>query len=389
MHNFWPLIATILLLAAPPAVAGVTLNDVRLWDSPAQTRLVFDLSGEVEHMMFSLSSPDRIVLDIEKTTLRADLSRLDTEGTSIKGVRSGVRNGSDLRIVMDMRKPENPKTFLLPPNDRYGYRLVLDIEKEDAIGELIAQKIKRAPEGNRNIIVVIDAGHGGEDPGAIGPAGTREKDVVLAVAKELKKEIDRHEGFEAHLTRTGDYYIPLRKRIMIARKYKADLMVSVHADAFTSPRPRGASVFVLSRTGASSEMARWLSKKENDSDLIGGMEQVSIRDKQENLASVLLDLSMTSSINSGISVGSLILAELGEVTKLHKRQVEQAGFLVLKSPDVPSILVETGFISNPTEEKNLGSWKFRQQLAKRIFRGINKYFLSMPPPGTLLASQRK
>lgn len=362
------------------------IEDVRLWESPSQTRLVLDLSGKVEHTMFYLSSPDRAVIDIENTTTNFDFSKIDKPNSTIKNIRYGVRKKNNLRIVLDLHKKENVKTFLLTPNQKYGHRLVVDIKKKDAIEGLIAEKMKGT--GNRDIVVVIDAGHGGEDPGAIGPRGTYEKDVVLNIAKMLKREIDSHEGYSAILTRTGDYFIPLRKRIDIARKTKADLMISIHADAFSSPRPKGASVFVLSRNGASSEMARWLSNKENNADLIGGMETVSVSDKDEQLASVLLDLSMTSSINTGIQIGSKILGGLGKITDLHKSRVEQAGFLVLKAPDVPSILVETGFISNPTEERKLKTSRFQKKLAQEIFTGIHKHFTKIPPPGTLLASKK-
>lgn len=383
------IISGILVLLLSLNVSAGTLNDIRLWDSPTQTRLVFDMSSEVNHRIFTLSSPERVVIDIPNTSIKADLSKFKAGTTSIKGIRSGVRNGTDLRLVLDMKEKNKLKSFLLNPNERYGHRLVVDIEKDDDIGDLIDRRMKTTPEtGDRDIIIAIDAGHGGEDPGAVGPRGTHEKDVVLAIAKELKREIDRHEGYKGVLTRTGDYFIPLRKRVTMVRKYKADLMVSIHADAFRSPQPKGASVFALSRTGASSEMARWLSNKENDSDLIGGMEPVSVRGRDTELASVLLDLSMTSSINTGIEVGSYILGEVKKITDLHKPRVEQAGFMVLKSPDVPSILVETGFISNPGEERKLKNSNFRKKLAQKIFKGIDAYFRRVPPPGTLIASKR-
>lgn len=381
------LLGTVLFALSLNALAA-SLNDIRLWDAPTQTRVVFDLSGDVEHRIFTLSSPERVVIDIPDTALNVSLSKFKAGNSPIKGIRSGVRNGADLRLVLDMKERKRPRSFLLPPNDRYGHRLVIDFEKEDTIGDLIERRMELETGGDRDIIIAIDAGHGGEDPGALGPKGTHEKDVVLEIAKELKREIDRHEGYQGVLTRTGDYFIPLRKRVEMVRKYKADLMVSIHADAFHSPRPKGASVFALSRNGASSEMARWLSNKENNSDLIGGMEPVSVRGRDNELATVLLDLSMTSSINTGIEVGKHILGEVKQITDLHKPQVEQAGFMVLKSPDVPSILVETGFISNPGEERKLRSSKFRKQLAQRIFKGINDYFTRVPPPGTLIASKR-
>lgn len=380
-------IVIILFMFSMNAVSAV-LKDARLWDSPTQTRIVFDLSTKVDHKLFVLEGPDRVVIDIPNTALKANLEDLEPRGTIINRIRSGVRNGSDLRLVLDMKSKHKPKSFLLLPNDQHPHRLVLDFEKEDTLGDLIDRRMKTAPEGDRDIIIAIDAGHGGEDPGAIGPNGTYEKDIVLAIAQELKKEIDRHEGYQGVLTRTSDYFIPLRARVEMIRKSKADLMVSIHADAFHSPQPKGASVFALSQNGASSEMARWLSNKENNSDLIGGMEPVAVSGRDNDLATVLLDLSMTSSINTGLEVGSHILGEVKQITDLHKPRVEQAGFLVLKSPDVPSILVETGFISNPGEERKLKSSRFRKQLAKKIFKGINDYFTRVPPPGTLIASKR-
>ena len=382
------LISGIAVLLFSLTAYGATLKDIRLWDSPTQTRVVFDLSSKVDHKLFTLRSPHRVVIDIPNTTLEADLSSFRPGSSDIKGIRSGVRNGTDLRLVLDMKSKNKPKSFLLSPNDRYKHRLVLDFDKEDSLGDLIDRRMKTTPEGDRDIIIAIDAGHGGEDPGALGAKGTYEKDVVLKIAQELKREIDRHEGYQGVLTRTGDYFIPLRKRVEMVRKYKADLMVSIHADAFHSPQPKGASVFALSRNGATSEMARWISNKENNSDLIGGMEPVSVKGRDNELASVLLDLSMTASINTGIEVGGHILGEVKTITDLHKPQVEQAGFMVLKSPDVPSILVETGFISNPGEEQKLRSSRFRKNLAKKIFKGIDRYFRKVPPPGTLIASKR-
>jgi N-acetylmuramoyl-L-alanine amidase len=284
-----------------------------------------------------------------------------------------------------------PRSFQLEPNQQYGHRLVVDLIDE---GGLKARKsseptISQNSNGKRDIIVVVDAGHGGEDPGAIGPRGTREKDVVLKMAKTLADLIEAKPGYTARLTRNGDYYIDLRSRTLLARKHNADLFVSVHADAFRTPQPRGASVFALSQRGATSETARWLAKSENRSDLIGGAGGVSLDGRDEMLAGVLLDLSMTASINSSLGVGSSILGRLGNVAKLHKRGVEQAAFAVLKSPDIPSILVEAGFISNPTEEQNLSTSWYREKISRAVFEGIDDYFQKTPPPGTLLAWQKQ
>jgi len=364
------------------------VQDIRLWSAPDHTRIVLDTSNEPEHVLFTLKSPDRLVVDLNNTAMATSIEGIDTGTGPVKGFRSGVRNGKDLRVVLDLKQSLKPKSFVLPPNQKYGHRLVIDLNEGAEALERDSKPIVTNEDGDRDVIIAIDAGHGGEDPGAIGPAGTHEKNVVLAMAKELKAEIDRHKGYRAVLTRTGDYYINLSRRTALARKHGADLFVSLHADAFKSSRPRGASVFALSQKGATSETAKWLADKENRSDLIGGAGPLSINDKQSNLASVLLDLSMTSSINTGLSMGSLMLGEMKKVTKLHKKQVEQAAFVVLKSPDIPSLLVESGFISNPQEERNLNSSRYREKLVKAMFAGINDYFKASPPPGTLLARKR-
>src|SRR5690554_643752 len=246
-----------------------------------------------------------------------------------------------------------------------------------------------SPTGNRvRAMRAPDTAWGGEDPGAIGPNRLREKDVVFKIAQELAKAINSRRGYSAKLVRTGDYYIPLRERRNIVRKMQADLFVSIHADAFTKPSARGASVFALSRSGATSEMARFLAQRENESDLIGGVGSVSLEDKDEMLAGVLVDLSMTATLGASLQVGDYVLKSMGQVAHLHKHQVEQAGFAVLKSPDVPSILVETGFISNPSEAKNLASGNYRTRLAQQLFKGIEQYFTQFPPAGTYLASRK-
>nr|WP_228677578.1 N-acetylmuramoyl-L-alanine amidase [Marinobacter lipolyticus] len=372
------------------ALAGKDVESVRIWPAPDHTRLVLDIAGKVEHNVFSLSGPSRLVIDMKDVTLKADFSALDLSGSPIQRIRSAPRNGNDLRVVLDLKSEIKPRSFQLEPNQQYGHRLVVDLIDE---GGLKVQKpakptVTDNANGKRDVIVVIDAGHGGEDPGAIGPRGTREKDVVLSMAKTLQRIIDGKPGFTAKLTRTGDYYIDLRSRTLLARKHNADLFVSVHADAFRTPQPRGASVFALSKRGATSESARWLAQSENRSDLIGGAGGVSLNGRDEMLAGVLLDLSMTASINSSLGIGSSILGKLGNVTKLHKRGVEQAAFVVLKSPDIPSLLVEAGFISNPQEERNLASSSYQRKLANAVFDGIYDYFSDTPPPGTLLAAQK-
>lgn len=395
-HKLTPKAVTVLALAwllAPvmQAQAGTQVEGVRIWPAPDHTRLVLDTAGEVEHKMFALSNPSRLVIDLKDTRLKTDFSKIDLSGSPVQRIRSAPRNGSDLRVVLDLASSIKPRSFQLKPNQQYGHRLVVDMIDEDGgrLDKAARPTVTRDPDGKRDVIVVIDAGHGGEDPGAIGPRGTREKDVVLKMAHILKDMIDKEQGYTAKLTRTGDYYIGLRNRTVLARKYNADLFVSVHADAFRTPQPKGASVFALSQRGATSETARWLAKTENRSDLIGGTGGLSLEGRDDMLAGVLLDLSMTASINASLGVGSSVLGELGGVARLHKSGVEQAAFAVLKSPDIPSILVEAGFISNPQEEKNLATDWYRRKLAGAIMQGIDAYFQKTPPPGTLLAWQKR
>jgi len=378
-------------LAAVAVNAATQIEGLRIWPAPDHTRLVLDTAGSVEHNVFSLSSPARLVIDLKNTSLKTDFGNVDLSGSPIQRIRSAPRNGTDLRVVLDLKSDIKPRSFVLEPNQQYGHRLVVDLidEAGSRLERATSPTVTKDSAGKRDIVVVVDAGHGGEDPGAIGPRGTREKDVVLKMAKTLAALIEKQPGFTAKLTRTGDYYIGLRNRTILARKYGADLFVSVHADAFRTPQPAGASVFALSQRGATSETARWLAQSENSSDLIGGAGGLSLEGRDEMLAGVLLDLSMTASINASLGVGSSVLGQLGGVAKLHKPGVEQAAFAVLKSPDIPSILVEAGFISNPKEEKNLASEWYRDRLANAMMDGIHDYFRRTPPPGTLLAWQKE
>ncbi|MFZ5936248.1 N-acetylmuramoyl-L-alanine amidase [Pseudomonas putida] len=392
------------------ALAVTQVKSVRLWRAPDNTRLVFDLSGPVQHSVFTLSAPDRLVIDINGATLAAPLN-VSTANTPISSVRSAQRTPTDLRVVVDLKKSVTPKSFTLAPNAQYGNRLVVDLydQEADAIAATAptppptpvqtpattpavpvspaqpAIKLPPVPSGKRDIVVAIDAGHGGEDPGASGSRGQHEKDIVLQIAKELQRQINTEKGYRAELTRTGDYFIPLRKRTEIARKKGADLFISIHADAAPSRAAFGASVFALSDRGATSETARWLADTENRSDLIGGAGNVSLDDKDRMLAGVLLDLSMTATLSSSLNVGQKVLGNMGRVTSLHKQRVEQAGFMVLKSPDIPSILVETGFISNNNEAAKLATASHQQALARSIHTGVRQYFQQNPPPGTYIA----
>ncbi len=396
-------VGLLFLAVTVDAVAETKVNSVRLWRAPDNTRLVFDLTGPVQHSVFTLTSPDRLVIDINGASLGAPLN-VNTSNTPITAMRSAQRTPTDLRVVIDLKKAVTPKSFTLAPNAQYGNRLVVDLFDNAADAAPIPVptnvvtvapvpvtpvdppvKLPPAPAGKRDIIVVIDAGHGGEDPGASGSRGQREKDVVLAIARELQRQVNGMKGFRAELTRTGDYFIPLRGRTEIARKKGADLFVSIHADAAPSAAAFGASVFALSDRGATSETARWLADSENRSDLIGGAGNVSLDDKDRMLAGVLLDLSMTASLTSSLNVGQKVLSNIGRVTPLHKQRVEQAGFMVLKSPDIPSILVETGFISNANEASKLAAANHQQALARSISSGVRQFFQQNPPPGTYIA----
>ena len=404
------IVGLLLTTVTVEALAVTQVKSVRLWRAPDNTRLVFDLSGPVQHSVFTLSAPDRLVIDINGATLAAPL-KVATSNTPISSVRSAQRTPTDLRVVVDLKKSVTPKSFTLAPNAQYGNRLVVDLYDQEADASAArapppapapvqtpattpavpvspaqpAIKLPPVPSGKREIVVAIDAGHGGEDPGASGSRGQHEKDIVLQIAKELQRQINSERGFRAELTRTGDYFIPLRKRTEIARKKGADLFISIHADAAPSRAAFGASVFALSDRGATSETARWLADTENRSDLIGGAGNVSLDDKDRMLAGVLLDLSMTATLSSSLNVGQKVLGNMGRVTSLHKQRVEQAGFMVLKSPDIPSILVETGFISNNNEAAKLATASHQQALARSIHTGVRQYFQQNPPPGTYIA----
>jgi N-acetylmuramoyl-L-alanine amidase len=358
-----------------------------MWAGPDATRLVFDISQPIEHTVFMLHNPDRVVIDLKHTRL-GHKPKLDFHAGLVRNMRSAKRNGSDLRMVLDLKRNVRPKSFLLKPTQHYGHRLVIDLEDT---GVKPVTKVKRSVDKARageprDLIIAIDAGHGGEDPGASGSRGTREKDVVLAIARQLEQLIRQQRGMRPVMIRNGDYYLGLRKRMEKARDLRADLFVSIHADAFRNGRARGASVYVLSQNGATSEAARWLAESENDADLIGG---VSLEDKDDLLRSVLLDLSQNATIAASLDVGGNVLKELGKIGRVHKNRVEQAGFVVLKSPDIPSILVETGYISNRHEERNLRNPQYQRKLARAVLKGVRGYFSRNAPPGTLLAMTEK
>ena len=382
-------IGAILALLLTSSTWAVEVHDVRLWRAPDNTRIVFDLTGPTEHKLMVLDSPRRIVVDIENTRLKTDLSGLKLSNTPVSGIRSGVRDGDDLRVVLEMSATVNPRSFVLKANEKAGDRLVLDLYDQQARGDSTAvTTVKKSVQqsAKRDIIIAIDAGHGGEDPGAIGPNKRREKVVVLAIARELDALFKADKGFAPTLIRSGDYYISLRGRRELARKRQADLFVSIHADAFKRKEAYGASVYALSTRGATSTAASYLAQRENAADLVGG---VSLSDKDDVLAGVLADLSMTSTLDTSLKLGGKVLGKMDNIAKLHKRQVEQAGFAVLKSPDIPSILVETGFISNPEESRKLVSSSYQKKMARAIHAGIKDWFLAHPPSGTLIAWQKQ
>lgn len=377
-------LALVLVLALPVQAAEVL--DVRLWRAPDHTRVVFDLSEPVSHSLLELDNPRRLVVDMPDARLLEALTDLPLENTPIDRVRSGVREGDDLRIVFDLAAQIRPKSFPLAPNERTGHRLVLDLFDVGSEGE-DSQDVKSVEQlsDRRDIVVAIDAGHGGEDPGALGPKKLQEKKVVLAIARRLQAKLRDTPGLKPVMIRDGDYYVSLRGRRDLARKHQADLFVSIHADAFRQASANGASVYALSTKGASSTAAQYLADRENAADLVGG---VRLSDKDDVLAGVLADLSMTATLDTSLSLGARVLGEIDDIAKLHKRKVEQAGFAVLKSPDIPSILVETGFISNPGEADRLNTSAYQDKMARAIHDGIVVWFKSHPPAGTLLAWQR-
>lgn len=376
-----------LLLVLLPVLGqaqNARVDGIRLWAAPDNTRIVFDIDGPVDHALFPLREPDRIVVDLKNARLNSEIPTPDANSPLLKAVRYASRNGDDLRVVFDLSGPVRPKSFLLKPNEKYGHRLVIDLYAAE--GETRPQKIltinSTSEQGPREIVVAIDPGHGGEDPGALGRRGTREKDVVFQIAKRLEALIKQEYGMSPIMIREGDYYVGLKDRYAKAREAKADLFVSIHADGFNDHRARGSSVYVLSERGATTAAAAFLAEQENAADRIGG---VSLEDKDDLLKTVLLDLSQSATIEDSLEVGGHVHNNLAKIGRMHSRRVQQAGFAVLKSPDVPSILVETAFITNPAEENKLRNPQHQDKVARAIMQGVRAYFANKPPPGTLLA----
>ncbi len=380
-------VAALLLIGLGTVASAAEVHNLRVWSSPESTRAVLDLDESVDYRLFSLSDPDRIVVDIKNVVASGPLPFEPDAGGVISQVRHGVRNGTDLRVVFDLKGRADPQSFVLDPAGRYGHRLVIDLVPEGATtpSERLRAAAQSRRDGKRDMIVAIDAGHGGEDPGAIGPSGTYEKKITLQIARELERQINDAAGMRAVMIRTGDYFIPLRERYERARQAEADLLLSVHADAFRDFRVRGSSVFVLSRSGASSQAARLLAENENKADLVGGVE---LNRGDDMLSSVLLDLSQSATMEYSNLAAESVFQHLGSVGRRHRKQVERANFVVLRSPDVPSVLLEVGFISNPDDEKNLNTAKHRKQVATAIVRGVRDHFYQTAPQGTWIAANR-
>jgi len=415
------LAALFVLGASVAARAEEPMRAVRVWPSQEYTRVTLEMNSEPRHSVLLVRNPDRLVVDIEDLdhdSLAAQVAdKVRPDDPYIEKIRVGRYKPGTIRLVLDLKTEAKPQVFLLKPIGEYGYRLVLDVypavpvdpllallqqqgakqstpDKSDAANDgpriepwpLDSKRQRRGsgkPAAHRLVTVVIDAGHGGEDPGAKGRRGSREKDVTLSIAQRLRKLVDAEPNMRAVMTRDGDYFVPLQTRVEKARRVKADLFISIHADAYVLPHAKGASVFALSERGATSAAASWLAKRENEADLIGG---VNLDLKDRYLAQTLLDLSQTATISDSLKLGRVVLDELGDVNSLHKEYVEQAGFAVLKSPDVPSILVETAFISNPAEEKRLTSGAYQDKIARALLSGIKRYFAEHPPSrGTLAA----
>jgi N-acetylmuramoyl-L-alanine amidase len=410
-----------LILFSLETAQAATVKTLRIWQAEDQTRLVLDLDAPVDYSLVVANNPTRIILTITSTRFDRPLDKLPLAGTPIEVVRKSIVNDNDLRLVFDLKKAVSPKSFLLKKNGDSDDRLVIDLlaasetpknsdsakansvpDDEPANIESVMiddkpsdknvpDKTIKSTNNGKSVLIILDPGHGGEDPGALGPNRLREKDVTLAISKALANIINSHPGYTARLTRTTDMFIPLQKRRDFARDVKADLFISIHADSFTDPSADGASVYALSRKGATSEMARFLAQHENESDLVGRVGNVSLEDKDPQLAGVLVDLSMNATVNTSLQLGSTVLSSLGAISPLHSRHVEQAGFVVLKSPDVPSILVETGFISNKSEAKKLASPLYQKQLAQAIFNGVREFLARHPLSNsdTPIASQTK
>ncbi|KUG41094.1 N-acetylmuramoyl-L-alanine amidase AmiC [Pseudomonas savastanoi pv. fraxini] len=399
MHRRQVLLNMLLASAAltlPLGAYATQIRNARLWRTNDKLRLVLDLSGPVQYKTFTLTAPDRLIIDVSGSRLTGDFSQLALDRTVIKSIRSGhYGQGDDTRIVLDLTAPVQLNSFLLGPEGGQGHRLVLDMSSTAHAPVQMAELPPPVPvpiqtnkaHTGRDIMVVVDAGHGGKDPGAVGSRGEREKDVVLSIAQLLAKRLKREKGFDVRLVRNDDFFVPLRKRVEFAHKSNADMFISVHADAAPRLTASGASVFALSEGGATSATARFMAQRENGADLLGASSllNLNLKDKDPMLAGVILDMSMNATIAASLQLGHTVLGSLEGITTLHQKRVEQAGFAVLKSPDVPSILVETGFISNSRDSQRLVTARHQQAVADGLFDGLQRYFQRNPPVDSHMA----
>lgn len=379
-----------MLLSTPLTILASTMqNKVRIWNHEDKLRLVLELDKKYEYQTFLLEMPFRVIIDIQSVNLVNQFNQLPLAGTPVKAIRSAM-HGNGTRVVLEMKGPIVINPFVLP-GESGGSRLVFDMAPSKLGGtpfnnknvvEKDIAKSRNSPK--RDIVVVIDAGHGGKDPGAVGKNGEMEKVVVLEIARLLKNKFDRSQGFKAHLVRDNDFFVPLRKRVEIARKHKADIFISIHADAAPRTSANGASVYALSERGATSTTAKFLANSQNSVDLLGARSLLDLSDKDPMLANVILDMSMNSTIASSLSLGASVLDSLKNTTRLHIPRTEQAAFAVLKSPDIPSILVETGFISNQKDSEKLRNPIHQKKISDSIFSGVNNYFYQYPLQGTYL-----
>ncbi|MBM38332.1 MAG: N-acetylmuramoyl-L-alanine amidase [Woeseia sp.] len=374
-----PTFLSLIFLLISSANAGSTVEDIRVWSENDKTRVVLDLNESVNHNIFSLQRPERLVIDLKDSQLSESFNKLSKKVGFVESIRSAMRPNGELRVVLDLSERVIARSFRAGPNTKYGDRLVIDLVR--SLKVTTVKRVDESYQSKRNIIIAVDAGHGGRDPGALGRK-SHEKNINLAISKELAARINAEQGMQALMIRKSDVFIELRDRISKARDNKADLFISIHADAFHDSRANGASVFALNLKGANDEAARQLQRRETSQVSVGG---VSLHDKDEILASVLLDLSQKESLSVSLDVGARISREMSRVTNMHSKEIKQKSFLVLKAPDIPSILVETGFISNRADEKKLRNKKHQEKLASALVAGIKSYFYANPPPDSKIA----
>ncbi len=380
------LFITFLSIFTSQAYAANKIEGIRVWPAPESTRVVFDLSAKPEYKYFTLTKPQRLVIDFANSKSSVSLNGLLKDDKRIKVIRtSGTKKDGSTRLVLELAADYQLSLFPLAPAGSYGDRLVLDIYDKDTE----ATVVKREPVvSQRDIVIAIVAGHGGEDPGSIGARGTYEKRVTLSIAKKLERLINNRAGLKAVMIRTGDYYVNHNRKIELARKNKADLLISIHADAFTSTKPHGASVLVQSTRRANSEFTRWIANRQKESELLGGAGETIKKTTDKNLAFTLADMKKEHTMGSSYTFAEHVIQQLKKVTKMHKSKPEGLSLAVLKSSDIPSVLIETGFISNPQEERNLTSSTHQQKLARAIYTAVDSYFSNNPPDGSLYASTR-